>query len=160
MFSLHTSVCWQKLYGLRHARAGSGLRLLREPRLAESTPVNEGVLSRRVLVAFRTRALRRRVWFRVLSRIERGLVDLTIRWVDEVKSSRLARVLLEILGKLVRALESRMVRVLERGSMLALRISEQAVGWGNELAFGWRDDLKFQRALGLGVVPGGHNRNG
>ncbi len=77
--------------------------------------MNRDALSRQVLVALRTRALRGRIWYRVLSRMERGLVDLTIRWVGRVRSGRLARVLLEILEKLVRALESRMVRVVERG---------------------------------------------
>ncbi len=117
--------------------------------------MNRGALSRLSLVALRTKALRRRIWYRVLSRIERGLVDLTIRWVDRVKSVRLAQVLIRILGKLVRALNSGMVGVLEMGSVLALRASGLAVGWGDGLAFGWRFDTGFGRALGLGVVPGG-----
>ena len=155
MFSHSTWACWQKLYGRWCWRSGFSLRLLREPRLAGSTPVSEGALSRRVLVAFRTRALRRRVWFRVLSRIERGLVDLTIRWVDRVRSGRLAQVLVRILGKLVQALESRMVSVLDRGRRLALRLSELAVGWGNMTAIEWRFDSGFQRTLGLGVLRKG-----
>ncbi|HEY4822465.1 MAG TPA: hypothetical protein VIH83_02125 [Candidatus Bathyarchaeia archaeon] len=128
---------------------------MREPRLAESTPVNGEALSRQVLVALRTRALRRGVWYRVLSRIERGLVDLTIRWADRVRSGRLARVLVEILQKLVQALESRMVRVLERGREAAFRLSECARAWGNGEAYGWRFDRPFQEALGLRVVSAG-----
>ena len=127
---------------------------MREPRLAESTPVNGEALSRQVLVALRTRALRRGVWFRVLSRIERGLVDLTIRWVDRVRSGRLARVLVEILEKLVRALESRMVRAMGSGRMLALRLSEMAVAWGSMSAYQWRFDEGFRKALGMGIVFG------
>ncbi len=111
-----------------------------------------GGLTKEFLVRLRTRALRRKVWFRVLSRIERGLVDLTIRWVDKVKSSRLVRVLLEILEKLVLALESRMVRAMGMGRALALRMSQLAMDWENMSAFGWREDAGFQRALGLGVV--------
>lgn len=102
----------------------------------------------------RTRALRRGVWFRVLDRVERGLVDLTIRWVDRVKSGELAKVLVRILGKLVQALDTGMVRFLEKGRMLALRASELAVGWGNLSAYQWRDDLGFQRTLGVGVLVG------
>ena len=111
-------------------------------------------LDRGFLVALRTRALRRRVWFRVLDRVERGLVDLTIRWVDRVKSGRLAQVLVRILEKLVQAMEGGMVRVLERGRALALRASGLAVLWGDGVAFGWRFDAGFQRALGLGIVAG------
>ena len=112
-----------------------------------------GPLTREVIVGLRTRALRRRVWFNALDRIERGLVDVTIRWVDRVRSGRLATVLLRILAKLARAMEHGMVRVLERGRSMALWLSELAVGWGNSLAFAWRDDLAFQRALGRGTVP-------
>ncbi len=85
-----------------------------------------GPLTRDVIVGLKTRALRRRVWFGALDRIERGLVDLTIRYVDQVKSNRLRQVLVEILEKLARALESSMVRILEKGSGLALRLSELA----------------------------------
>jgi len=111
-------------------------------------------LNRGFLVALRTRALRRRLWFRVLDRVERGLVDLTIRWVDRVKSGRLAQVLVRILEKLARALDTGMGGVMERGRVLALRASDVAVSWGNLVAFGWRIDAVFQRALGLGVVTG------
>ncbi len=81
-------------------------------------------------------------------------MDLTIRWVDRVKSGRLAQVLVRILGRLVRALDAGMVSVLERGRLLALRASGLAVLWGDGLAFGWRFDAGFQRALGLGIVAG------
>lgn len=98
--------------------------------------------------------MRRRVWFRVLNRLETGLMDLTIRYVDRVKSGGLARVLVRILEKLARASDTGMVRVLERGRVLALRASGLAVLWGDEVAFGWRFDAGFQRALGLGIVAG------
>ena len=114
----------------------------------------EPPLTRELIVGVRTRALRRGIWFRVLDRVERGLVDLTIRWVDRVKSGRLAQVLVRILEKLVRAMEGGMVRVLERGRALALRASGLAVSWGDGVAFGWRFDAGFQRALGLGIVAG------
>ena len=54
-------------------------------------------MTREVLARLGTRALRQQVWFRALDHLERGLVDLTMRWVDQVKSSRLRRVLVEIL---------------------------------------------------------------
>jgi len=100
-------------------------------------------LTKRVLLDLRTRSLRKRVWYRALDRIERGLVDLTIRWVDNVRNCTMARVLLRILGKLVQALEHGMVRVLTVGRELALRASELAVRWGNTQAYTWRSDKVF-----------------
>jgi len=114
----------------------------------------ERPLTRELIVGVRTRALRRGIWFRVLDRVERGLVDLTIRWVDRVKSGRLAQVLVRILEKLARAMEDRMVRVLEKGRTLAFRLSDLAVSWGDPTAYSWRFDGNFQRHLGSGVLFG------
>ncbi len=86
--------------------------------------------------------------------MERGLVDLTIRWVDRVESGRLAQVLVRILEKLARAMEHGMVRVLVKGRALAFRLSDLAVAWGDPAAYSWRFDGSFQRQLGLGVLFG------
>ena len=114
----------------------------------------ERPLTRELIVGVRTRALRRGLWFRVLDRVERGLVDLTIRWVDRIRSGRLAQVLVRILEKLARAMEDRMVRVLEKGRALAFRLSDLAVAWGDPTAYPWRFDGNFQRYLGSGVLFG------
>src|SRR2546422_2833145 len=95
----------------------------------------EGPITREVLVGLKTRGLRRRVWYCTLSRIERGLVDLTIRWVDKVRSGRMTETLLRILAKLALALETGVGRVLGRGRMLAARASELAVEWSNRPPF-------------------------
>jgi hypothetical protein len=87
-----------------------------------------------------------------LSRIERGLLDLTMRWVGEVRNRTMARVVIRILLKLARALNRRMVRVFEKGETLAASIGMIAVGWGNELAQDWRSDLGFQFALGMSIT--------
>jgi len=108
-------------------------------------------MTREILARLRTRALRQQVWFRALDHLERGLVDLTMRWVDQVKSSRLRRVLAEILAKLVRVLDTGMVKALERGKRWAARSSDLAVRWGNMQAYRWRFEEAFQRFLGLGL---------
>jgi hypothetical protein len=59
-----------------------------------------GLLSASKLAKFKQVALRRRVWFRVLSSLERGVLDLTVRYVNNVKSALLAKVLTAILWKL------------------------------------------------------------
>src|SRR2546426_12660566 len=112
----------------------------------------EGPITREVLVGLKTRGLRRRLWYCTLSRLERGLVDLTIRWVDKVRSGRLIETLVRILAKLAMALETGMGRVLARGRILAMKASELAVGWGNGSAFCWRFERAFVDALGHGIT--------
>jgi len=112
----------------------------------------EGPLTREVLVRLKTRGLRGRVWYWALDRVERGLVDLTIRWVDKVRSRKMTATLLRILEKLERALDKGMGRVLGRGRMLAEKLSNLAVEWGNRAAFYWRFDPGYCRALGLSVL--------
>src|SRR5438445_10648032 len=90
---------------------------------------DRSLLSKNSLLRLKTRALRNRVWFRVLSRIERGLLDLTMKWVDQVKSTKLAHMLGEILTKLLSALNRSMVRVSQRGYGLARMISFWALSW-------------------------------
>ena len=109
-------------------------------------------IMRELLVGLKTRGLRRRVWYRALDRMERGLVDLTIRWVDKVRSGRMTETLMRILAKLAMALETGIGRVLGRGRMLAAKASELAVGWENGSAFYWRFEQAFCNALGLGIL--------
>jgi len=110
-------------------------------------------LTGRKLAGMKLRALRRRVWFRVLDRVERGLLDLTIRWVDNVRSGRLTETLLRILVKLARAMEQGMARVLVVGRELALRASMLALEWGNGQAYAWRFDESLWRGLAKNQRP-------
>jgi hypothetical protein len=92
-------------------------------------------------------ALRRGVWFR-LNRVERGIIDLTVRYVDCIKSGVLAKVVAVIMEKLQSSMESivdRLVRTV--GLPLARKISDIAVSWGNRLASMWADDVAFARFL-------------
>ena len=101
-----------------------------------------------VLVQAKKLALRRGVWFKVLSRVERGVIDLTVKCVDSVKSRRLAKLLTAIISKLQSAMESvvdRLVRTV--GLPLARKISNIAVSWGNRLASLWACDRSFGRFL-------------
>ena len=102
----------------------------------------------RVLLEAKKLALRRRVWFKLLSRVERGIVDLTLRYVDCIKSRKLAKVVTAILSKLEPAFETvkdRLVRTV--GLPLARKISNIAVNWGNRLASRWAEDLAFAKFL-------------
>ena len=110
------------------------------------------LLSKTSLLRLKTKALRHRVWFHALSRMERGLLDLTMKWVDQVKSTKLANILDEILAKLLMAMNHDILGALQRGCALARRISEWASVWGNSAAREWGSDPSFQKALGLGLL--------
>src|SRR2546425_11466117 len=112
----------------------------------------KGPITREVLIGLKTRGLRRRLWYTTLDRMERGLVDLTIRWVDKVRSGRMTETLMRILEKLAQALQTGMGRILGRGRILATRASSLAVGWGNGSAFYWRFEQAFCNALGHGIT--------
>ncbi len=100
------------------------------------------------LVDAKKTALRRGVWFRSLSRVERGIIDLTVRYVDSIKSTKLANVVTAIIEKLHFAIESvadRLMRTI--GLALARKISDIAVSWGNGSASNWAEDRAFAKYL-------------
>ena len=95
-------------------------------------------------------ALRRGIWFRSLNRVERGIIDLTVKYVDSIKSSKLAQIVTAILEKLQMTMEStaeKLVRII--GLPLARKISKIAVGWGNKSASQWAEDGSYARYLVL-----------
>jgi hypothetical protein len=102
------------------------------------------------LVEARRTALRCGVWFRVLNRTERGILDLTVRCVDKIRSAMLAKVVTAILIKLKLAMESaveKLVRVV--GRSLAQKVSSIALSWGNLSALQWAEDSAFARYLAI-----------
>ena len=98
------------------------------------------------LVKLKLKAMRAGVWFRALPRIDRVLVDLTIRVADSVRSPNLAHCILEVAGKLESALESRVTRFFrEFGVAIAYKLSLIALKWGNKSAVRWARDPCFAR---------------
>jgi len=95
------------------------------------------------------KALNRGLWFKVLSGVERSMVDLVIKVVrDCVKSSKLARLMKGVVTKLMQAMESQFVRVArEVGRPVAYRLSRIALAWGNTSAVLWVRDALFVRYL-------------
>ncbi|TET18879.1 hypothetical protein E3J74_08860 [Candidatus Bathyarchaeota archaeon] len=111
------------------------------------------MLTRQRLMRIKTRALRRRVWFKVTSRLERGIIDLTIRCVERVRSLVLAGILSEIIRKIVRTLENGFLEMVNRvGGTIAEKVCGIAERWGNENASTWRHDSGFIRFLGINAV--------
>jgi len=106
------------------------------------------LFSRMNLALIQKKALRKKVWFKSLSRVERGLVSLTIRCVDRVRSSKLAAMLRNIVERLEEALRSRVERLMvEVGWPSAQKLAYLAGCWGNLDASNWAFDAKFARYL-------------
>ncbi len=108
------------------------------------------LLTREWLVSIRRRGLRQRVWFRILSRAERGIVELTIRYIDEVRSAKLALAIGRIICKVFNASKSRFIEEADMvGRNLAEKISKIAVDWGYLVASDWKTNSEFVRYLGI-----------
>lgn len=107
-------------------------------------------LTKGALAKIRSKAIRRGVWFKVLSGAERAYMGLAIRVVERVRSFLLAKVLTSILKKLLSAMESRVARIMrEVGRPLAQKLSRIAQKWGNKPAVKWTDDHGFIQYLAV-----------
>ena len=100
------------------------------------------------------------MWFRVLTKLERGIVDLTIRCVDRVRSTDLALIISRIVCKVLKNSRSGFLgRVEKVGRDLAERISRIAVGWGCALVSEWKRNPGFVRFLGVNAINSLLNRD-
>ena len=105
-------------------------------------------LSKSELIRIKTKAMRRRVWFRMLTMSERAQIDLTIKFVEKVRSLLLSRVLVSIMRKMMDAIEGRVVCAMrDVGCGLAEKISRIAGSWGNQSASEWVEDRGFTQYL-------------
>jgi hypothetical protein len=102
------------------------------------------IITRTQLCKLKLKAIRAGVWFKALPRIDRVLVDLTIKVANSIRSSLLAKSLLEVVSKLDAISESRFVRFVQTvGKSLAVRASLTAQCWGNLAARSWSTDNSF-----------------
>lgn len=101
----------------------------------------------------KVRALRRKVWFKALSRVERGIIDLTMRCVERIRSRTLTKAVLAIIDKLLRTLDEEFLTKAERiGREIVEKLSCVALNWGNKNALTWKWNLDFVRFLGITAV--------
>lgn len=118
-------------------------------------------LDKTQLVKVKLKAIRAGVWFRALSRIDRVLIDLTIRVVDSIRSASLAKCILSVTRKLEGLLESKLERAMrEIGFPLACKLSLFAQKWGNRGAQEWAKDMGFVRYLAVMKINGHPPGNG
>ena len=107
-------------------------------------------LNKRQLVKLRLKAIRAGVWFRALPRIDRVLVDLTIKVASKVRSITLAKNLLAVIRKLEELLASKLRRVITKiGFPIACKLGLLAQKWGNVSAKEWAKDVNFARYLAV-----------
>jgi hypothetical protein len=107
-------------------------------------------IGRKQLLRLKTKAMRTGAWFKVLQRIDRALVDLTIKVTDTVQSKKLLKSLLFIKQKLERTMESPLSRAIrEVGLPLSQKLSAIAQKLGNASAIRWAFDRNFAAYLAV-----------
>ena len=107
-------------------------------------------LNKTQLVKLRLKAIRAGVWFRALPRIDRVLIDLTIKVASSIRSATLARNILAVTKKLEGLLESRILRAFRGVALqLAQKLSLAAQKWGNASAKRWASDVSFVTFLAV-----------
>jgi hypothetical protein len=106
------------------------------------------LLTRGEIIKVKTKALRRGVWFRALTKTDRACIDLAIIVVERVRSRLLLKVLFSLMKKLEEIMESHVHRLMrEVGGSMAKKLSKIAGEWGNESAVRWAEDSGFIRYL-------------
>ena len=107
------------------------------------------------LIKLKLKAKRAGVWFSALPRIDRVLVDLTIRVATRIRSASLANCILSVTRKLEDVLESKISRAMgEIGLPIACKLSLFAQKWGNRNAREWTKDMGFVRYLAIMKLNG------
>jgi hypothetical protein len=107
-------------------------------------------INKNQLIKLRLKAKRAGVWFRALPRIDRVLVDLTIRVAISVRSATLARNILAVTKKLDGLLESSLLRAFRGIALkLAQKLSTIAQKWGNTSAKSWASNVSFVTFLAV-----------
>jgi len=102
------------------------------------------------LVRIKLRAVRKGVWFKVLNRLERGVMDLTLKVTEKIRSKALAKAVYSIVKKLLAAMESNISLLMRKvGVPLAKKLSLIAQRWGNLLARKWMTDESFMKFLAV-----------
>jgi hypothetical protein len=102
------------------------------------------------LMKLRLKAIRAGVWYRALPRIDRVLIDLTIKVAANIRSFTLAKNILAVMAKLEQLLKNRLSRAIRLiGRPLAKKISSVAQKLGNTSAKQWSSDFSFIRFLAV-----------
>ena len=102
------------------------------------------IISSDYLRSVRRDALRKRTWFKSLDKLERGIVNLTIDIVKNLKSQLLAVELVKILAKLRDATKNVFTKYIEKIGYRKLREAVQiSLSLGNFVAKEWLRDSYY-----------------
>ena len=102
------------------------------------------------LIKLKLKAIRAGVWFKALPKIDRVLVDLTIKVASNIRSFTLAKNILAVARKLEEFLESGLLRAFRAvGVPLAQKLSSIAQKWGNTSAENWATNISFIKFLAV-----------
>ncbi len=105
---------------------------------------------RQYLSNIKTQAMRAKILFKALSRMDRAILNLTIKCVDQVRSPILQNALSSIVSKIKEALENRFIIKAEKiGREKAEKLGNTAQKWGNKKASNWKKDKTFIIYLGV-----------
>ena len=107
----------------------------------------KGSITAMQLVEIQRKAMRRKVWFKVLERVERAILRLTILCVNRIRSSKLTKIVNDIVVKLRQAMKGRVKKWTKLGCKLALGLSQIALKWGNVSAIRWPKNQDFIQYL-------------
>ena len=98
------------------------------------------------------KAIRRGLYFRNLSRLERGILELTMKYVPKITSLELGNAIARILAKLVIVLGSKFLASVETlGRQMVNNVLQVAKIWKVRDASSW-DNKKFVTYWGLTLI--------
>jgi hypothetical protein len=96
------------------------------------------------------KAIRNGLWFSALRRIDRVLVNVTLKVAKSVHSAALVRALYSVMEKLESASKNEVWNAVHKvGFLLANKLSMLAQKWGNYYARNWAFDESFAKFLAI-----------
>ena len=101
------------------------------------------MFTRRELTLIKYKSLRTGLWFKALNKVERAIINLTIKYVRVIKSPKLMEETTKIVGKLMDVIVDLPNLMRKVGRFWAYRISKLVCSWGNLEASRWGDDPNF-----------------
>ena len=110
-------------------------------------------MTRQSLKKIKCRALRSKIWYKALSKVERSLISLTIKCVEKVRSHTLAKAISGIIAKILKVLEN---GFMEKAEKVGREISESLIvvaeRWGNKACLVWMHKEAFIKFLGVNAL--------
>ena len=114
--------------------------------------INSQEFTKKMIRVIIRKAIRRGLYFRKLSRIERGILELTAKYVPKITSLELGNAIARILAKLVIVLRSKFLASVETlGRQMLTNVLHVAKIWKVMDASSW-DNKKFVTYWGITLI--------